>query len=226
MIPMSTGPLAADKESTLSLALARMEIRDLLENWVVWRDGGDWERFATVWHPHGRMSATWFQAAAGDFVEGCRRSFDAGLVGLHLLGGSSMELSANRAVAQTRMQIVQRAEVQGVPVDVTCIGRFVDALERYEGRWTILLRQPVYELDRLTPVEPGASVELDDDILNRFPAGYRHLAYVQTLQGFTVSEALPGTRGPEVAALLGRMRSWLHGGARADLFGAERSATV
>ncbi len=28
----------------------RLAIRDLVENWVVWRDAGDWERFATVWH--------------------------------------------------------------------------------------------------------------------------------------------------------------------------------
>jgi hypothetical protein len=28
----------------------RLAIRDLIENWVVWRDAGDWERFRTVWH--------------------------------------------------------------------------------------------------------------------------------------------------------------------------------
>ena len=39
----------------------RLAIRDLVENWAVWRDAGDWERFRTVWHPDGRMMATWFQ---------------------------------------------------------------------------------------------------------------------------------------------------------------------
>ena len=33
----------------------RQAIRDLLENWVVWRDAGAWERFRTVWHEEGRM---------------------------------------------------------------------------------------------------------------------------------------------------------------------------
>ena len=28
-------------------------IRELVENWVVWRDAGDWERFRTVWHDDG-----------------------------------------------------------------------------------------------------------------------------------------------------------------------------
>jgi hypothetical protein len=29
-------------------AADRQEIRELIENWVVWRDAGDWERFRTV----------------------------------------------------------------------------------------------------------------------------------------------------------------------------------
>lgn len=31
----------------------RLAIRDLLENWVVWHDAADWERFSTVWHEGG-----------------------------------------------------------------------------------------------------------------------------------------------------------------------------
>ena len=46
----------------------RLAIRDLVENWAVWRDAGDWERFRTVWHPDGRMMATWFQGPADDFI--------------------------------------------------------------------------------------------------------------------------------------------------------------
>ena len=41
----------------------RDEIRDLIENWALWRDAGDWERFRTVWHDDGVMNATWFQGA-------------------------------------------------------------------------------------------------------------------------------------------------------------------
>ncbi|MDU6375063.1 MAG: nuclear transport factor 2 family protein, partial [Bradyrhizobium sp.] len=34
------------------------QIRELLQNWAIWRDAGDWERFRSVWHPDGRMMAT------------------------------------------------------------------------------------------------------------------------------------------------------------------------
>ena len=47
----------------------RQAIRDLLENWVVWRDAGAWERFRTVWHTEGRMMATWFQGSADEFIQ-------------------------------------------------------------------------------------------------------------------------------------------------------------
>ena len=190
----------------------RLEIRELLENWVIWRDAGDWERFATVWHDDGRMIATWFQAGAAEFIAGCRRSFEAGIVGLHCLGGTSIEVNGSHAIAQTKMQIVQRGPVHGVAVDVTCLGRFVDALEKRDGRWGIVLRQPVYELDRMTTVEPCASLDLDPHLLQSFPEGYRHLAYLQTQMGFQVSRTLPGTRGAEIEALGMCMRRWLAGG--------------
>ena len=50
--------------------LDRLALRDLIENWVVWRDAGDWERFATVWHDDGVMMATWFQGPASRSI--CR----------------------------------------------------------------------------------------------------------------------------------------------------------
>lgn len=34
----------------LAVQEAKRTIRELIENWVLWRDAGDWERFRTVWH--------------------------------------------------------------------------------------------------------------------------------------------------------------------------------
>lgn len=192
-------------------AADRAAIRELIENWVIWRDGGEWDRFAELWHPRGWMAATWFQAGAADFVERSRRAWEDGLTVYHVLGGTSVDLAGDRAVAQTRMQIVQRAPVHGVEADVTCLGRFWDALERVGGRWLLRLRQPVYELDQLRPVDPAATVRLDPALLASFPAGYRHLAYLQTGLGFDVARDLPGTRGPAMDALRAKGRRWLAG---------------
>src|ERR1043165_7944864 len=111
-------------------AAARGLIRELVENWAVWRDAGDWERFRTVWHDDGRMMATWFQGGADDFIRVSREGFERGVRILHFLGGSSVEVQGDRAVSQTKMTIAQRALVHDVECDVVCTGRFYDLLER------------------------------------------------------------------------------------------------
>ena len=54
------------------------------------------------------------------------------------------------------MTIHQRAPVDGFRVDVVCFGRFYDFFEKRDGRWGIVRRQPIYEKDRLDPVDPSA----------------------------------------------------------------------
>jgi len=114
--------------------LDRLAIRDLVENWAVWRDAGDWERFATVWHEEGWMSATWFQGPARDFIRVSQEGFAKGVRILHFLGGTSIDLSGERAIAQTKMTISQRAGVHDVLCDVVCTGRFYDFLEKRQGK--------------------------------------------------------------------------------------------
>jgi hypothetical protein len=109
------------------------------------------------------------------------------------------------------MTISQRAPVHEVLCDVVCSGRFYDFLEKRAGRWGLVLRQPIYEKDRLDPLDPAARLELDRDLLARFPEGYRHLAYLQTQIGYRVKTDMPGLKGPEVEALYGRGRAWLRG---------------
>jgi hypothetical protein len=191
--------------------LERLAIREVIENWAAWRDAGDWERFRTVWHDDGRMMATWFQGSAEDFIRVSREGFERGVSILHFLGGCSIDLAGERAIAQTKMTINQRAQVHGVPCDVVCTGRFYDFMAKREGRWGVVLRQPIYEKDRLDPVDPAASLSLDAGLLQQFPEGYRHLAYLQTGLGFAVKRDMPGLKGPEVEELYARGAAWLRG---------------
>jgi len=194
----------------------RSQIRDLVENWAVWRDAGDWERFATVWHDDGFMMATWFQGPAGDFIRVSREGFERGVSILHFLGGASIDLAGPRAIAQTKMTISQRAQVQDVTCDVVCTGRFYDFLEKRGDGWGIVLRQPIYEKDRLDPLDPAVSLRLDDALLASFPVGYRHLAYVQSKLGFEVKRDMPGLTGPATDRLYRRGAQWLAGGDLGD----------
>jgi hypothetical protein len=194
------------------MTTAQDEIRALVQNWVLWRDAGDWERFRGVWHDDGVMMATWFQGPADEFIRVSREGWERGVSILHFLGGTSVDVAGTRAVAQTKMTISQRATVHDVVCDIVCTGRFYDFLEERDGRWGIVLRQPIYEKDRLDPVDPAATVSLDPVLLARFPSGYRHLAYAQTLIGYDVKIDMPGLTGPEVEALYRDGAVWLADG--------------
>jgi hypothetical protein len=194
-----------DNEETFE----RLAIRELLEDWVVLRDAGDWKGFREVWHDDGRMMATWTQGTADEFIAMSVAGWEKGVSILHFLGGTSINLAGERAIAQTKMTISQRGTLEGVLCDVVCTGRFYDFLEKRDGRWGMVLRQPIYEKDRADPVDPSASLKLDQSLLAQFPTGYRHLAYLQSQIGYKVKLNMPGLKGPEVEALYESGRRYL-----------------
>jgi hypothetical protein len=201
----------------------KLQIVEVIQNWALWRDAGDWERFRTVWHEDGWMTATWFQGPAAKFIEVSKAGFDKGVSNLHFLGGSSVDVSGQRAVAQTKMTISQRGQVDKEMVDVLCTGRFYDFFEKRPStardglgeRWAIVRRQPIYEKDRMDLVDPSASLKLDPDLLGSFPEGYRHLAYLQTKLGFRIKQELPQLTGAAVERLYRHGKAWLAGAASA-----------
>jgi hypothetical protein len=191
----------------------KLLIRELIERWAVWRDAGDWDRFASVWHPEGVMMATWFQGSFADFIRVTQEGWAKGVSILHFLGGSAIEVAGDRAIAQTKMTISQRGPVEGVLCDVVCTGRFYDFVQKHEGQWKVLHRQPIYEKDRIDPLDPAAELSLDAVELAKFPEGYRHLAYIQTRIGYKVKLDMPMLKGPVVEELYRRGARWLAGGA-------------
>ena len=193
--------------------LDRLTIKQLVDNWVVWRDAGHWDRFRTVWHDDGVMQATWTQGTADEFIAMSKEGWAKGVSILHFLGGNSIDLRGDRAISQTKMTISQRALVHDVLVDVVCTGRFYDFIERRNGKWGFVLRQPIYEKDRMDPVDPATKIELDQTLLMSFPEGYRHLAYLQSKIGYKIKMDMPGLKGPAVEALYKRGADWLAGGA-------------
>jgi hypothetical protein len=74
-----------------------------------------------------------------------------------------------------------------------------------------VLRQPIYEMDRIDPVDPAQTPALDRKLLMSFPEGYRHLAYLQARIGYNVKPDMPGLDGPAVEALYTRGARWLKG---------------
>jgi hypothetical protein len=205
------GTSPAMTEEKMNDIADRLAIREIVENWALWRDARRWERFRTLWHPDGRMWATWFQGSYEDFIAVSQQGYDKGARIHHMLGGSTIDVAGERAIADTKLSIAQRAPIDGVLCDVTCWGRAYDFLQKRDGRWGIVLRRHIYEKDRIDPVDPAAKLSLDPALLARFPEGYRHLAYLQTRVGYTVKNDLPGLEGPALDALYAQGAAWLAG---------------
>ena len=160
------------------------------------RDAGDWDRFKTVWHQDGWMCATWFQGFAPDFIWVSKEGWEKVLKILHFLCGTSIDLDGDRAIAQIKMTISQRAAVHNVVCDVVCTGRFYDFLEKRSGTWGLVLRQPIYEKDRLDPIDPSAKLELDAetgmDFLSAIVISHMRKGAI----GYRVKRDMPGLTGP------------------------------
>ena len=152
---------------TISDVQDKLAIRELIENWAVWRDSFQWDRFRTVWHPEGRMWATWFQGTYEEFIAANLDGYKRGVRIYHFLGGSSIDIKGKRAIAQTKMSISQRAEVEGVECDVICIGRFYDFLEKRKGQWGLVWRRLTYEKDQHRPGRSGAGAEARSEAARR-----------------------------------------------------------
>ena len=191
--------------------MERLAIREMVDNWVLWRDANQWDKFRSLWHDDGVMMATWTQGTADQFIEMSKAGFAKGVRILHFLGGSTIDVRGNRAMAITKMKIEQRAKVHDVLCDVVCTGRFCDFMEKRAGKWGLVLRQPIDEKDRMDPVDPAAKLSLDQNLLATFPEGYRHLAYLQTQIGYKIKMDMPQLTGPEVEALYRRIDNWLAG---------------
>jgi hypothetical protein len=192
--------------------LDRLAIRELVENWFVYRDNRDWEGFFTVWHDDGVMMTTWGgRTSPHGFAEIAQRGYDRGDRMLHAAGPTNVQVAGDRAIAQCKLRIMQRGPIEGTLCDVTCIGRVYDFYERREDRWGLVLRQPIYECDFVATVDPSESVTLDPDKLAALPEGYARLGYLQAGLGYTISPDMPTAEGPRLEALLAEGRRWLEG---------------
>src|SRR6476661_4590546 len=63
----------------------KLAIRELIDNWAVWRDSLQWDLFRTVWHPEGRMWATWFQGTYEEFIAANKAGYAKGVRIYHFL---------------------------------------------------------------------------------------------------------------------------------------------
>jgi hypothetical protein len=189
--------------------LERLEISELVQSWALYRDTGDWDNLRRTVHADGSMTATWFHGSFDDFITAIQDAWRKGSSSQHFQGGTVVEVQGTKAVAQTRMAILVRGKLNEVAVDVHCTGLFFDRVEKRKGEWRIAKRNVIYDKDTISPVQPGATLELSEERLLRFPQGYRHLAYLQSFNGGDVNPDLPTSGSAASQQLRLEAQQWL-----------------
>ena len=201
--------MATTRRGALRDLLDRAAITRVVNDWGLYRDTGRWDRLRALYAPGATMRTTWFAGSADEFVDRSIAAAAGGARAQHFIGAASIDINGGRAVAETRMILMVRAMVGAAEVDVTCYGRFHDHFVSLDDGWRIAERVPVYEKDRLDPLDPSAPLHLDAAALGRFAEGYRHIAYVQSLAGAVLTPGLPTPNSPEETLLHARSAAWL-----------------
>jgi len=193
----------------------KLAIAELIQAWGVYRDQGKWRELRGTFTPDGHISISWFRGPFDGFVERCRASFASGHGwSRHHLFAPTVKLAGDRAVAETPVVIHVRQSFNGVEVDLTSNSRFLDRMERHDGRWLIAERAAIYERDRLDAVEPSPDFDALFKAANTapYPEQYRYMAFRLAAAGRTLASVIYRDRGPETADLYARFSGWLAGG--------------
>ena len=128
--------------------------------------------------PHARRPGS--RARADEFIKASKEEFARGVRSNHVLCGMNIDIAGTARWRRPRWRSSQRAPVDGVPATSSALAASTIS-SRSATAVGLVLRQPIYEKDRIDPVDPAAKL-LEARYRNamRYPEGYRHLAYLQT----------------------------------------------
>jgi hypothetical protein len=194
-------------------AASAAAIQSLIQDWGFARDQGRWEALEAIFHPDGEIAVSWFRGPYSEFVAHCRRNHGRGSTAKHLLWPSRIAVKHDRATAETNVAILVRQTIDGVEVDLTSQGRFLDRIERRKGEWRMVERAALYERDRLDPVEPSPRFDtlMAGADAGRYPAPYRYMAYRVHAAGRSLAEPVHYDGRSETEAMKARYAAWLDG---------------
>ncbi|SFO37053.1 nuclear transport factor 2 family protein [Actinomadura madurae] len=173
------------------------------------KDLGQWDVMASLFAPDARISVSWFQGRADDFVESARaRSARGGSPSFHEIGAISVLVRGHRALADAGCAVHVRGVLGDVPVDVVSRGRLCWRAELVGGRWLIAGMDMIYFRDGISAVEPGAPLPLPESPRPR-RASYQYLALLLSAAGHPIAPDLPGSDRPDlIESLLSAQRQW------------------
>lgn len=207
VVCFTTGKSQAGASDTMQ---DKFEISELINNWALYRDQGDWDALAAVFHGDGAISLSWFDGPHRQFVAASKQlSARPGAIVKHHLGVPSIRVKGIKAVSEVNVTIRVRSRTDVGEVDTTSYARFYDRIEKRAGTWKLLKRVAIYEFDRADPADGHALPEATFKELERYPAELKFLASSLDKQGIELSKSVVRDKSPALAELYKSGDAWL-----------------
>jgi hypothetical protein len=175
-----------------------------------------------MFHDDAYIATSWHQGAVDDFIEASKQGFEAQSQGfmyiLHRVNGQTVDLQGNRAVSKMKVTITCRmfgdcSDGSGETVEVDCDAdcRFFFLLEKRSNKWGVVFYTLLFDKDKMVPVVPGRTFNIPEEEVNKYPSGYRYLAWCEEKLSKKTPKLDLNSHGPERDVLYGKCRDWLEG---------------
>ncbi|HSZ51048.1 MAG TPA: nuclear transport factor 2 family protein [Caulobacteraceae bacterium] len=182
----------------------RQAIADLMTGWMR-RDLAQWDALRELFHTDGTIEVTWFEGLFSDFVDASMGMGASDLRTKHVITAPVITFRGDRAIAETNAMVV--ADNVRLGVGALVHNRFYDQIEKRDGVWKMVYRQAIYDMGAVT--FPFGPVEMDGELIRRFPREYAALAYVLEQSGFPVKRPF-ATKGSDLeTSMKARGIAWL-----------------
>lgn len=191
--------------------LSKLEIAELINNWAFYRDQGRWDSLLETFHEDGTISLSWYDGPYQEFVSGSRRLAEAHQDTLikHQMGTPSIAVNGERALSEVNVTIMVRAVTPTASFEQTSYARFLDRVERRNGRWRLVRRTAIYERDRVDPVDRRAVPAALFENLEQYPQQVMFLASAMRTRGATLSKTAVLDKSIELERLYSESKLWL-----------------
>nr|CTQ96803.1 Bile acid 7-alpha dehydratase BaiE (EC 4.2.1.106) [Kibdelosporangium sp. MJ126-NF4] len=170
----------------------KLAISDLMTGWMH-RDLSQWDQLRGLFHADARMEIAWFEGPAGDFVDASERMGHSDLRSKHLIANPVVTFHGDKAVVETNAVLI--GENIQLNLGFNVHNRFIDRVEKRDGRWGIVHRCSVY--DHGTFTFPLGLIDIEGATVAKYPREYAALAYVLEKSGYPVNRVFP-TKGSDL----------------------------
>lgn len=161
------------------------------------------------------IAASWRQCNIDEFIKASKAGFAAGSRWMHIMHritGSTVEINPQltRSVCKMKHTITCRFTFDGIEMDNEADCRFFYLLEKRGNRWGVVFMTLLFDKDKFIPVNPNRVFKIPEEEVDKYPSGYRYLAWAEDKIGEPPKMNL-NSHGPEKDILYRKCKDWLDG---------------